>query len=86
MNRTREIVEQFRVARAIARSAEITQTSHHARAEMIVPYAIHDYASRQRIGSARDLIGEIQPAAAGVQTRRLGISEHRQKMTRNRFA
>src|SRR5688572_12614039 len=53
---------------------------------MMMPDTVHDDSSSQWIRRVCDSIGQIHPAAPCLKKRRLGISEHRKEMARNRFA
>src|SRR6266480_139798 len=65
-----EPVEQFRVRRAITVEAEVVRRTDKASAEMIVPDAVDQDASRERIVRAGDPLGELEAALAFRRIRR----------------
>ena len=66
----REVIEQLGMRGALAGRAEIIDRAHEARTHQPAPRAIRDHARGERMGGARDPVGQLTPAAfAGRELR-----------------
>ena len=80
----RQVVEQFRMRRALAGRAEVVWRADDALAEKVLPNAVGHDAGRERVLRAGDPVGQFDPAAlAGRNLRWPSRAEHGHETTGN---
>src|SRR5258706_16203028 len=73
----REPVKQFRMARLLAHPSKIAGSANQPFSKVVLPNAVYDNASRQRIVGVRNPLGQRQSAqAASLRSREDGLSVH----------
>ena len=75
-----EPIQQLRMSGPVAHSAKIARSTNQAFSKMVLPYAVYNDSSRQRILRARNPLGQGQPAQTAAFWSREGwlrVHEHR---------
>ncbi len=80
------MVEQFGVRRPLAELAEVAGRADQAPAEVVLPDAVHHHARSERVILAGDRAGQLKPAAALREGRRVLNGEDGQEAMRGLLA